>query len=77
VAIIYQKKLVLFQGAVSVEDAEGLLEWLIKNPKCRMDFSACQHLHAANLQVMMVIKPAIAVWPKDANLCAWLEAALK
>jgi hypothetical protein len=76
-AITYQKKLAVFQDTVSVEEAEGLLEWFIKTPKSRVDLADCRHLHAANLQVLMAIKPVIAVWPKDANLCVWLESVLK
>ena len=76
-AITYQKKLTVFQDTVGVEEAEGLLEWFMKNPKNQLNLADCQHLHAANLQVMMAVKPVIAVWPKDANLRAWLESALK
>lgn len=75
-AITYQKKWVVFQDVVGVEEAEGLLEWLMKNPKSKLNLKDCQHLHTANLQVIMAVKPAISVWPKDANLCAWLESAL-
>ncbi|MDO9140913.1 MAG: hypothetical protein Q7U38_11355 [Methylobacter sp.] len=75
-AITYQKKLALFRDTVGVEEAEGLLEWFIKNPKSRVDLADCQHLHAANLQVLMAVKPVIAAWPKDANLRVWLESAL-
>ncbi|EGW23319.1 hypothetical protein [Methylobacter tundripaludum] len=76
-AITYQKKVALFQDAVGAEEAEGLLEWLLKNPKSQLNFADCRHLHAANLQVMMAVKPVIAVWPKDAKLRTWLESALK
>jgi hypothetical protein len=49
----------------------------MKNPKSKLNLADCQHLHAANLQVIMAVKPVIAVWPKDANLRTWLESALK
>ena len=74
--INYQKKLALFQETVGVEEAETLLEWLLKNPKSRVNLAGCQHLHAANLQVLMAVKPLIAAWPKDTNLRVWLESAL-
>ena len=76
-AITYQKNLAVFQDAIAVEEAEDLLEWFIKNPNNRLDLADCQHVHTANLQVMMTVNPTIAAWPKDANLCAWLESALK
>lgn len=75
-AIEYKKNLALFSEVVSVEEAEGLLEWLQKKPAARVDLSACTHLHPANLQVLMVAKPAISAWPKDTGLATWLESAL-
>jgi hypothetical protein len=76
-AIAYQKKTAALTGAVAVEEAEGLLEWLSAAPKRKLDLAACTHLHAANLQVMMALQPAISAWPKDADLRRWLESALK
>ena len=74
--IEYKKNLVLLSDVVSVEEAEGLLEWLHKKPAAKVDLSNCSHLHLANLQVLMAAKVRIAAWPKDANLCAWLMTAL-
>lgn len=76
-AITYQKKVAVFDDVVGVEDADGLLEWLRKSPRNRLDLTTCTHLHAANLQVMLATKASIAAWPKDANLRAWLQSALK
>jgi hypothetical protein len=76
-SIQYQKKIAIFQETIGVEEAEGLLEWLLKNPKGRVNLANCQHLHAANLQVLMAAKPAVAAWPRDISLRAWLESALK
>ena len=75
-AIEYQQKLATFSGVVSVEEAEALLEWLQKNSAARVDLSACTHLHPANLQVLMVAKPAISAWPTDSALATWLRSAL-
>jgi hypothetical protein len=76
-AIEYQKKAVLLSDTVGVEAAEELLEWLQKHPRGRVDLAACTHLHAANLQVLMAVRPTIGAWPKDANLRSWLAASLK
>jgi hypothetical protein len=65
-----------FLDAVSVEEAEGLLEWLQQQPSAKVDLSACCHLHTANLQVLMAAKPVISSWPEDAKLRAWLEMVL-
>ena len=75
--IDYQKKQALFHDIVSVDEAEGLLEWLQNKPAAKIDLGACTHLHPANLQVLMAAKRRIAVWPNDADLRAWLETALK
>jgi len=68
---------VIFRDIASVEEAESLLEWLQKTPHATVDLAACTHLHTANLQVLMVARPAIASWPENTELRAWLEAALK
>jgi hypothetical protein len=75
-AIEYRKKLALLRDVVSVEEAEGLLEWLQKKSAGKVDLSACSHLHPANLQVLMAARPAIVAWPADAGLASWLRSAL-
>jgi hypothetical protein len=75
-AIEYQKRTAQFLDTVGVEEADALLEWLQKQPKGRIDLSACTHLHAANLQVLMAAKAVIGAWPKDANLRVWLKSTM-
>lgn len=74
-AIIYKKNVALFDATVGVEEAEDLLQWLQKHPKGKLDFTACTHLHAATLQVLMAARIAVAAWPQDDNLKIWLTAA--
>lgn len=74
--IKYEKNTARLTDFVSVEDAEGLLEWLQTQPKRKLDLAHCQHLHAANLQVLMALRPTISAWPEDADLAAWLRGAL-
>jgi hypothetical protein len=75
--IEYKKNRAIFRDEVSVEEAEGLLEWLQTRPSARVDLSACSHLHTANLQVLMTARSGIFSWPKNTELRAWLEPALK
>lgn len=75
--IEYKKNHAVFLDIVSVDEAEGLLEWLQNKPAAKVDLGACTHLHPANLQVLMAAKSRITVWPNDADLRAWLETALK
>jgi hypothetical protein len=74
--IEFKKNHAIFREEVGVEEAEGLLEWLQKRPTAKADLSACNHLHTANLQVLMTAKTAISSWPKNAELCGWLEPVL-
>jgi hypothetical protein len=76
-AIEFKKNRAIFRDEVSVEEAEGLLEWFQGRPSAKVDLSACNHLHTANLQVLMTAKASISNWPKDADLRAWLEPILK
>jgi len=75
--IEYAEKQAVFRDVVSVDEAEGLLEWLQDARSAEADLSCCSHLHPANLQVLMAAEIAITAWPENANLRAWLETALK
>lgn len=75
--IEYKKNQAVFRDIASVEEAEGLLEWLQNKPAAKVYLTACTHLHPANLQVLMTAKSRIATWPEDTKLRVWLESALK
>lgn len=75
--IEYKKNQVVFSEIATVEDAEGLLQWLQNKPAAKVDLGACAHLHPANLQVLMAAKSRVVCWPGDMNLRTWLEPALK
>lgn len=74
-AIEFKKTTAVFSDFIGVEEAETLLEWLLKNPKGKINLADCTHIHASSLQVLMAAKPAIAAMPKDENLTVWLNAA--
>ena len=75
--IEFKKNRALFRDEVSIEEAEALLEWLQTRPTAKADLAACHHLHTANLQVLMAAKAGVSRWPRNAELRAWLEPALK
>lgn len=75
--IEFKKNRAIFRDEATVEEAENLLEWLQTRPSAKADLSACSHIHTANLQVLMAGKIAVSSWPKNAELRAWLEPALK
>ena len=74
--IEYKKKQVFLRDIVTVDEAEGLLEWLQSKHGARVDLSQCSHLHPANLQVLMAAACRVSAWPADTSLRAWLETAL-
>jgi len=75
-SISFKKNRASFEGIIGVEEAEVLLQWLLKTPKARVNLLNCTHLHASNLQVLMLATVAIDAWPQDMNLKTWLVAAL-
>jgi len=75
-AIAFKKDRVVFTDMAEGDDAEGLLEWLQKHPKGKIDLSACTHLHPANLQVLMAAKRSIFAKPIDKLLADWIDTAL-
>ncbi len=75
-AMTYKRNVAHFLGNVGVEEAEGLLAWLQKHRRPKLNLADCTHLHAAQLQVLMAARLPIAAWPRDAALSNWLTAAL-
>lgn len=75
-SITFTHEQAVMVGQVSVEEAETLLEWLIKHPAGSVNMQAVEHIHAATLQVLMVARPHIASWPQHTSIRFWLQAAL-
>ena len=75
-AITYENNTACFDDAVSVEEAEGLLQWVQEHSKAKADFSSCTHVHASVLQVLMAARLCVTAWPEDDYLKTWLTAAL-
>ncbi len=76
-AIQYKGLTAALIDIVAVEEAEGLLQWLLTNPDGAVDLSGCKHLHAAVLQVLMAGQPKVNAWPEDEGLAVWLKEAIK
>jgi hypothetical protein len=71
-SIRYLKKHAALEDIVTVEEAEALQKWLNNHPKPAVNLSKCKHMHAAVLQVMLALKPALVGEVTD----PWLHAAL-
>lgn len=63
----------VLEGHVSVEDTEALLAHLRATEQPAVDLAGCEHLHAAVLQVLLALRPALLAPPQD----PWLAAALQ
>lgn len=75
-SITYSENMAILSDIVSVEEAEGLVEWLQMHPQGAVDLASCRHLHTANLQVLMAVRPHIVAWPEDKGLTDWLKNTL-
>lgn len=76
-SVEYKKSKLVFIDIISAEDAESLLNWLIKKPAAKLDLSACTHMHAAVLQVLMAAGVSIVQWPRDDRLRLVLQSAFE
>lgn len=66
----------VLSGVCSVEEAEGLLSWVLQHPDAPVDASDCEHLHSAVLQVLMARRPPIAALPASERLRQVLQALM-
>lgn len=56
------------EARVSVEDAEALQRWLVDQAKPAVHLGKCEHVHAAVLQVLLALRPAVTAAPPDPRL---------
>jgi len=75
-SISYKKTVAKLSDFCTIEEAEPLWEWLLANPSGKLNLKTLQHPHSAVLQVMMANRVSVSVWPDDAQLTLWLQAAL-
>ncbi|MBJ6127022.1 hypothetical protein [Microvirga splendida] len=68
--------IVLLEGPCRVEDAEPLLRLLQADRGRTVDLTGAEHLHAAVVQVLMALRPAIRGTAGDAFLRDWIAPAL-
>lgn len=67
---------IILEGPCRVEDAEPLLGWLQADRGRIVDLAGAEHLHAAVLQVLMALRPAMRGTARDAFLRDWIIPAL-
>jgi len=57
-------------GQCGAEDAEALQRHLLAGPGATVEWSGCEHLHSAVIQVLLVARPRIRGSPSGAFLRA-------
>jgi len=76
-SIKYRKTRAVLADVCTVEEAEGLLEWLTATPKAKVDLAAASHLHMAVLQALLATRPRVVAPPKDEFLARWVMPILE
>ncbi|GGD08790.1 hypothetical protein [Aureimonas glaciei] len=64
------------EGSCHVEEAETLLTLLQAKNERILDLSACDHLHAALVQVILALRPPVRDSCSDAFLRRWVLPGL-
>ena len=67
---------ILLQGSCALDDAEILLRHLADAPDAPVDWTGCDHVHTAVVQVLMVVKPRLGGSPTHAFFRQHLAALL-
>lgn len=55
----------VLDGVVTAEDTDNFVAYLKDCPGLSIDMSACEHLHTAVLQAILVLQPHISAMPVD------------
>jgi hypothetical protein len=63
------------EGPCPVEDAEPLLQMLQATPAAAVDWTRCDHLHTAVVQVILAAEPSLLGECGELWIRAWLEAS--
>lgn len=79
-ALQFDNQTATLEGTVTVEEAETLSNWLKEKSQDGMHphvaMAACEHVHAAVLQVLLALKPVLDSTPPHPHIQHVLAAAL-
>lgn len=59
------RALLVLEGIVSAEETDQVVGYLKETPGIILDLSACEHLHTAVLQAIIILRPDMAALPAD------------
>jgi hypothetical protein len=68
---------IVLAGRCGVDDAEALQRHLLTAPESTIEWTTCEQLHAAVLQVLLVAKPRIQGVPSSPFLRAHVAPLLR
>lgn len=75
--IDFKKKEVYLKDVITIQEVDGLLEWLLENPKTTINLADCTHIHLAALQTLVSAKRKVSTWPQDTKLKFWIQPLLE
>jgi len=55
----------VLDGIVTAEDTDQFVAYLKEYPELSLNLSACEHLHTAVLQAILILRPRISTMPAD------------
>lgn len=67
---------IILEGVCTLEEAESLADLLMANPGSIVDWTACDRLHTAPLQVLLRMRPQTRGTCGDALVARWLATVL-
>jgi hypothetical protein len=67
---------IVLEGACPHQEAETLLQHLITTPEAAVDLRACDFVHSAVVQVLMVFKPKLLGPPRPGAIRQWVYPQL-
>ena len=66
--LVQEHDVIALAGRCGVEDAEELQRHLLAAPESIVDWTACESLHAAVVQMLLVARPRLRGTPSNAFL---------
>jgi hypothetical protein len=63
--ITYKRDIAVLGEQSPVELAEELFSWLVSKPTRKVDAGACQEIHTAVLQVLLLCRPKLTKMPQS------------
>lgn len=75
--INYKTNVAVLEGVCGIEEGDALLEWLIANPKGKINLKQTSHLHTALLQILLCHQPKVSVAPENAEFKAFWQATVR